>query len=121
MGTPQQNGRVERKHQHILNIARALRFQANLPIKFWGECVQATCHLINRTPSRLLDYKTPFQILFNKQPSYEHIRVFGYLCFAYNLRSKGDKFASRSRRCVFVGYPFGKKGWKVYDLDTKDC
>jgi len=31
-----------------------------------------------------------------------------------------DKFALRSKMCVFLGYPFGKKGWKVYDLETQE-
>lgn len=64
VGTPQQNGRVERKLKHILNVGRALHFQAKLPIYFWGGCVLVASHLINCTPIPLLLNKTPFQILF---------------------------------------------------------
>ena len=32
--TPQQNGRVDRKNRHWLNVTRALRFQVSLPIRF---------------------------------------------------------------------------------------
>ena len=117
-GTPQQNGRVERKHRHILNVARALRFQGNLPLSFWGECIMTAGYLINRTPTPLLNGKTPYEVLNGKPPSYDHLRVFGSLCYAHNQGWKGDKFATRSKKCVFVGYPHGKKGWKLFDLDT---
>ncbi|XP_021755434.1 uncharacterized protein LOC110720688 [Chenopodium quinoa] len=120
VSTPQQNGRVERKHQNILNVSRALMFQGNLPIDFWGECVLGAVYLINHTPSHLLANKTPYEIRFSKEPNFGELRVFGCLCFAHNQKEKGDKFASRSRKCVYVGYPHGKKGWKVYDLETGD-
>ena len=117
-GTPQQNGRVERKHQHILNVSRALMFQANLPVDYWGECVLTAVHLINRTPSGVLGNKTPYEMIFGHEPDFEALRVFGCLCFAHNQKSKGNKFAPRSRKCVFLGYATGKKGWKLKDLAT---
>jgi len=118
VNTPQQNGRFERKHGHILNVARGLRFQANLPLEFWEECVLAAAYLINRTPSSILNGKTPYEFLFNTQPMYDNIKSFGCLCYVYKYQRQKDKFTSRSWRCIFVGYPFGNKGWKVYDLDS---
>ncbi|GAA0153319.1 transmembrane signal receptor [Lithospermum erythrorhizon] len=120
VGTAQQNGRVERKHRHVLNVARALRFQSNLPKTFWGECVLTAVHLINRTPTPILQGKSPYEILYGQPPSMLALRIFGCLCYAANRPRIKDKFGPRSRKCVFVGYPFGQKGWRLFDLDTHE-
>ena len=65
-----------------------LRFQAHLPIYFWGECVLAAVHLINRTPSPLLQNKTPYEMLFGTPPSYNVIRTFGCLYFGQNQQKR---------------------------------
>lgn len=95
-------------------------FQARLPSTFWGESILTATHLINYTPSQVLHGKTPYELLFGKKPDLDQLRVFGCLCFAHRKARDKDKFGDRSRRCIFVGYPYGKKAWSLYDLETKD-
>ncbi len=115
--TPQQNGVVERKHRHILEIARALRFHANLPIKFWGECVLTAVYIINRLPSKVIGNKTPYEILLQRRPSYSHLKILGCLAYVHE-KSREDKFSERGKPHVFIGYPNGQKGYRLYDIES---
>ena len=117
--TPQQNGVVERKHQHILNVTRALMFQSNLPKHFWNFAVSHAVFLINRLPSKVLNNKTPIELLYNTPPDISIIKIFGCECFASTLSNSRTKLDPRARRGVYLGYKPGIKGYVFFDIKTK--
>ncbi|XP_074302539.1 uncharacterized protein LOC141634162 [Silene latifolia] len=116
-GVPQQNGRVERKHRHLVETARAMLLYLCLPKKFWGESLLTT-YVINKLPSAILGWKTPHEVLLGEHPSYDELRVLRCLCYAPKHGPVKDKFEAKGRRCVFIGYPYGQKAYKLYDLDN---
>ncbi|KAI3781572.1 hypothetical protein L2E82_11589 [Cichorium intybus] len=116
--TPQQNGVVERKHRHLMNVARSLLFQSALPLNLWGETILTATFLINRTPTSVLNGKSPYEMIYGVEPNFNFLRVFGCLCFATKLNNL-DKFAPRSEKCVLIGFSNLKKGYKLLSLDDK--
>ena len=48
--THQQQGRVERKHRHVVDIGLTLLAQAQMPLKFWWEAFASATFLINGLP-----------------------------------------------------------------------
>lgn len=94
---------VERKHRHLLEVAKAHKHQANIPIKFWGDCVITATYPINLMPTRVLSGITPYERLFGKTPDTTHLRVFNCLCYSAVISSR-DKFGPRATKCIFMGY-----------------
>jgi transposase InsO family protein len=58
---PQQNGVVERRNQTILGMAWALLKQRGMPAAFWGEAVVTTVYILNRSPTKALNGRTPYE------------------------------------------------------------
>jgi hypothetical protein len=115
--TSQQNGRVERKHRHILDTVRALLLSASIPEHFWGEATLTAVYIINRVLSPTTLNKSPYELLYGSPPDYQPLRVFCCVCFV--LLQPHTKLEPRSRLCCFLGYDIEHKGYRCYDPIAK--
>ncbi|KAJ9552232.1 hypothetical protein OSB04_016277 [Centaurea solstitialis] len=121
VGTPQQNGLAERRNRQLLEIVRASLFDMNVPRQYWGEAVRSAAYLMNRTPSSVIEFKTPIARLHGliNAPTSVNLepRVFG--CTSYVHQNIG-KLEPRAIRYVFLGYADLKKGEKLTNSEEEN-
>lgn len=78
-----QNGVVERKLRHIVEVGLTLLAQVNLLMKFWGYTILCAVHLINHLPITILRDHSPYLVLYGKSPTYSHLWIFRCCCFPH--------------------------------------
>jgi hypothetical protein len=74
-----------------------------MPAVFWGEAVVTAVYILNRSPTKALNGRTPYEAWHVCMPAVSHLRVFGCLAFGKELRHIG-KLDDRSTPRVFIGY-----------------
>ena len=117
--TPEQNGVSERRNQCIIEMVRCMLHEKNLPKMFWAEAANTTVFLQNRLPTKLLEEKTPFEVLYNYKPLLSFLKIFGSICFVHVPQIKTDKLDKKAMPGIFGGYSIVSKAYKVYHPQTQ--
>lgn len=72
---------------------------------------------MNRIPNKKFNGKNPLEIIRNTSTNLEHLRVFGYTYYVHLQEHPHNKLETRA--CIFIVYPYGKKGYICYDPEKK--
>jgi hypothetical protein len=97
------DGKIKRMHRAVLNTARCMTFNSDIPIRFWGDAVKFAAYDFNRSPRRSNPgRKSPIEVLKGKPLSLHNILAFD---FAYR-----DSNERNFKKCVTCGIILGIPG-----------
>ena len=120
LGSPQQNGKAERFNRTIMDKAMAMLHAAGLSPGFWECAVDTAVHVYNRTPTRTLSWRTPYELWNSGQvPDVSYFRIFGCKVYMHVPNDKRRKLDAKAVEATFVGYESGAKGYRLWDKRTR--
>jgi hypothetical protein len=103
----------------LMEKARCMLSGVGLGKKLWVEAMGIACYLVNRSPSSVLDDKTPQEVWTGKEPSLTHLKVFGCDAYVHVPKENKSKLRKKDEKCIFIGYKDGLKGYKLWNPETK--
>ena len=95
-----------------------LLYKSHLPLNFWSYAFSTAFFLINRLPSSILGFKSPWELVNSVSPLVFALRTFGCAYYPYLRPYNKHKLQPRSTECIFLGYPPLSKGYLYVDPTT---
>ena len=86
---PQQNGIVKWKNRTIMEAARAMLHDQDIPMHLWVEATITTMYVQNHTPHRVLKNKTHEEVFSSKKPEVSHLKIFGCPVYIHIPKENG--------------------------------
>jgi hypothetical protein len=59
----------------VVEMVRCMLKSKGVPSKYWGEAISTTVYLLNRSPTKSLDEKTPYEAWHGERPRVDHLRT----------------------------------------------
>ncbi|KAL0298186.1 UNVERIFIED_CONTAM: Copia protein [Sesamum angustifolium] len=111
--TLQQNRVAERRNRTLLEMARSMIAQANLPISFWGDAILTAAFILNRVPSKSIP-STPYEVWHGRKPNLEGLRPWGLAGFVHSTSHQYGKLGPRASKLIFIRYREHSKDYVMY-------
>nr|GFC17427.1 ribonuclease H-like domain-containing protein [Tanacetum cinerariifolium] len=117
--TPQQNEVAERRNRTLIEAARTMLADANIPVTFLAEEVNTACYVQNRVLVNNSQNKTPYELFNSRIPTIGFLRSFGCHVMILNTLDHLGKFDAKGDECYFIGYSLSCKAFRVFNKRTK--
>lgn len=116
--TAEQNGKAERLNRTIVEKVRCMLIDCKLPNSFWAEAAHTAVYLLNQSPTKCLEGKTPEEAWSNKKPNLEGLRIFGCKVHAHIAKEIRKKLDRKTIASIMVGYSTESKAYRLYNPST---
>ena len=110
---PAHNGKAERFNQTLIAMIRSMLHGCSAHPSLWGDAALQACYVYNRTPLRVINGSTPYELLNGQQPDLSKIKVFGSNVFYSINENERSKIQATSHKGVWIGWDERKNAHRV--------
>ena len=103
----------------LAESVKCMGLNVGLPKVFWAETINTASFIINRSPSSSIDFKIPEEVWSSRPVDYSSLKIFGCPAYVHVQSGEHSKLDSKSRKCIFLGFENGVKGYRLWDLISK--